>query len=72
MDNLKYLTVCLDSSNYLLVCDFGNNRVQQFSLDGCFTGKSITRLSQPMAITKAPDGRVLVTSHDQKKVFILK
>ena len=62
----------VDSSNNLLVCDFGNNRVQQFSLDGRFIGKSITRLSQPMAITKAPDGRILVTSHDEKKVFILK
>ena len=62
----------LDSSDNLLVCDFGNNRVQQFSLDGRFTGKSITRLSQPMAITKAPDGRILVTSHDEKKVYILK
>ena len=62
----------VDSSNNLLVCDFDNNRVQQFSLDGRFIGKSITRLSQPMAITKAPDGRILVTSFDEKKVYILK
>ena len=44
----------VDSSNILLVCDFGNNLVQQFSLDGRFTGKSITRLSKPVEITKAP------------------
>ena len=44
----------VDSSNILLVCDFGNNQVQQFSLDGRFTGKSITRLSMPVEITKAP------------------
>ena len=44
----------LDSSNILLVCDFGNNQVQQFSLDGRFTGKSITHLSKPVEITKAP------------------
>ena len=62
----------VDSSNNLLVCDFGNNRVQRFALDGRFTGKSITRLSKPTAITKAPDGRILVTSFDEKKVFILK
>ena len=62
----------VDSSDNLLVCDFGNNRVQQFSLDGRFTGKSITRLSQPMAITKAPDGRILVTSYDEKKLYTLK
>ena len=62
----------LDSSDNLLVCDFGNHRVQQFFLDGRFTGKSITRLSKPMAITKVPDGRILVTSYDEKKVYILK
>ena len=62
----------VDSSNNLLVCDFGNSRVQQFSLEGRFTGKSITRLSKPMAITTAPDGRILVTSYDEKKVYILK
>ena len=62
----------VDSSNNLLVCDTENKRVQQFSLDGRFTGKCITRLPKPMAITKAPDGRILVTSHDQKKVYILK
>ena len=37
----------IDGSNNLLVCDSGNNRVQQFSLDGRFTGKSITHLSKP-------------------------
>ena len=62
----------VDSSNNLLVCDFGNNRVQQFALDGRFTGKSITHLSYPVAITKAQDGRILVTSNDEKKVYILK
>ena len=62
----------VDSSNNLLVCDTENKRVQQFSLDGRFTGKCITRLPKPMAITNAPDGRILVTSHDQKKVYILK
>ena len=62
----------VDSSNNLLVCDLGNNRVQQFSLDGRFTGKSITHLSYPVAITTAPDGRILVTSNDEEKVYILK
>ena len=62
----------VNSSDNLLVCDSGNNRVQQFSLDGRFTGKSITRLSQPTAILTAPDGRILVTSYDEKKVYILK
>ena len=60
----------LDSLNNLLVCDFGNDRVQQFSLDGRFTGKTITRLPNPVGIATAPDGRILVTSPET--VYILK
>ena len=60
----------IDSSNNLLVCDRWNNRVQQFSLDGRFTGKSITRLPWPSRIAATPDGRILVTT--AKKIFILK
>ena len=62
----------LDSSNNLLVCDTKNNRVQQFSLDGRFTGKTITDLPRPVGIATAPDGRILVTSNAAKKVYILK
>jgi len=61
----------VDSSNNLLVCDSGNNRVQQFSLDGRFTGKTITYLRCPRRIATAPDGRILVTSA-ASKVYILK
>jgi len=60
----------LDSSNNLLVCDSYNNRVQQFSLDGRFTGKTITDLPRPDGIATAPDGRILVTT--PKKLYILK
>jgi len=62
----------VDSSNNLLVCDCGNDRVQQFSLDGRFTGKTIAHLSRPAGIATAPDGRILVTSFDANKVYILK
>ena len=62
----------LDRSNNLLVCDFNNNRVQQFSLDGRFTGKTITDLPGPVGIATAPDGRILVTSITANKVYILK
>ena len=62
----------VDSSNNLLVCDFGNNRVQQFSLDGRFTGKSNAVLPKPTGIATAPDGSILVTSCTDKKVYILK
>ena len=60
----------IDSSDNLLVCDQWNNRVQQFSLDGRFTGKSITHLSHPRGVVATPDGRILVTT--PKKIFISK
>jgi len=62
----------LDSSNNLLVCDYGNNRVQQFSLDGRFTGKSASVLPNSFGITTTPDESILVTSYAEKKVYILK
>ena len=60
----------LDSSNNLLVCDWGNDRVQQFSLDGRFTGKTITDLPCPFGIAASPDGSILVTT--PTIVYILK
>ena len=60
----------VDNSSNLLVCD--SKRVQQFSLDGRFTGKTITYLSEPTKIATAPDGRILVTSENARKVYILK
>ena len=64
--------MCLDGSNNLLVCDFSNNRVQQFSLDGRFTGKSTVPLYGPLGIVTAPDGRILVTSPKARKIYILR
>ena len=64
--------IFVDSNNKILVCDSGNNRVQQFSLDGRFIGKSITQLPDATGIANASDGRILVTSGEAKKVYILK
>ena len=62
----------VDRSCNLLVCDKNNHRVQQFTLDGRFTGKTITHLPGPTRIATASDGRILVTSGKAKKVYILK
>ena len=64
--------MCLDGSNNLLVCDSDNKRVQQFSLDGRFTGKTTVPLKDPRRIVTAPDGRILVTSYETKKIYILR
>ena len=61
----------LDSSNNLFVCDTDNNRVQQFSLDGRFTGKTIAPLPGPLRMATAPDGRIFVVSRGAKKVYIM-
>ena len=67
------LGMLLDSSNNLLVCDWGNERVQQFCLDGRFTGKTIAGLTRPYRMATAPDGRILATSMiTATKVFILR
>ena len=51
----------------------GNNRVQRFSLDGRFIGKTITDLPRPRRIARAPDGRILVTSKSgANKIYLLK
>ena len=60
----------VDSNNNILVCNTNNNRVQQFSLDGRFTG--ITHLPNPAGIATVPDGRILVTSCTTNRVFVLK
>ena len=64
--------MCLDGSENLLVCDSDNNRVQRFSLDGRFRGKTTVPLQSPLHIVTAPDGRILVTSLKAKKIYILK
>ena len=69
--NLSW-SMLVDRSSNLLVCDWNNNRVQQFTLDGRFTGKTLTHLPDPVGIATAPDGRILVTSVRANKVYILK
>ena len=64
--------MCLDGSKNLLVCDSDNNRVQRFSLDGRFRGKTTVPLQSPLHIVTAPDGRILLTSLKAKKIYILK
>ena len=62
----------VDSSNNLLVCDGNTHRVQQFTLDGRFTGKTLTHLPDPIGIATAPDGRILVTSFKANRVYVLR
>ena len=56
----------------LLVCDRNNGRIQQFTMEGRFIGKTIVKLGGPKAIATTPDGRILVCDYEDKKMFILK
>ena len=65
---------CVDKYGNLLVCDSRNGRIQQFSLEGNFTGKTSTKvnLTVPWGVTTTPDDRILITEHHGKEVKILK
>ena len=65
---------CVDKYGNLLVCDSRNGRIQQFSLEGNFTGKTSTKvnLTVPWGVTTMLDDRILITEHHGKEVTILK
>ena len=56
----------------LIVCNAGNGRVDQFTLEGCFTGKTIQKLQRPAAITATSDGHIFVSDCKANKIHILK
>ena len=56
----------------LLVCDRNNGRIQQFTVEGCFTGKTVTAVETPIYIATTPEGRILVSDYNTKKIYVLK
>ena len=62
----------IDRHGCLLVCDQGSGRFQKFSLEGRFIGKCTTPgLENLNGVVEMPDGRILVTSTNYKKVYIM-
>ena len=55
----------------LLLCDKNNGRIQQFTVDGSFTGKTVTALENPLHIATTPDGYILVSDYKTKKIYFL-
>ena len=66
--------LCVDKHNNVFLCEKGNNRIQQFTLAGTFTGKTSTNIQfgWPWSVTTMLDDRVLVTDFKGKEVYILK
>ena len=56
----------------LLVCDSDNGRIQQFTMEARFIGKTVLRLGDPNAIATTPDGRILVCDCKDKSIYVLK
>ena len=61
-----------DNHQNLLVCNSINGRVDQFTMEGYFTGKTVGNLQKPTTITTTPDGRILVCDLTAKKIYVLK
>jgi len=64
--------LCIDGHGNILVCDNKRGVVQQFSIEGHFSGKSVNKLQSPRGIAVMLDDRFLVTDNDGHKVFIMK
>ena len=64
--------ICVDKHNVFL-CERGNNRIQQFTLEGTFIGKTNTNIQfkAPWSVTPMLDDRILVTDFKGKEVYIL-
>ena len=71
---IKPWGLCIDKYCNLLVCDKENHRIQQFTLEGTFTGKTNgnLRLQWPWGVARMPDDRILITDFEGKEVYILK
>ena len=65
------LQKCSNHHN-LLVCNRANGRVDQFTVEGCFTGKTVVKIQDPTMMTTTPDRLILVTDYKAKKIHILK
>ena len=64
--------LCVDKYGNLLVCDTGNKRIQQFSSEGTFTGKTSSKVNPmlPCGVATMADDRILIS--DFREVKILK
>ena len=64
--------VCVDQHGNILVSDRDSGHIQQFTIEGLFTGKTVTKLNWPWGMATMPDGRILVCDYSAGKVLFLK
>ena len=64
--------VCVDQHGNILVSDRDSAHIQQFTIEGRFSGKTVTKLNWPWGMATMPDGRILVCDFSAGKVLFLK
>ena len=66
--------LCIDKYGNVLAADRLNHRIQQFTLEGTFIGKTSAnvKLQLPWGVGTMPDDRVLISDYHAKEVYILK
>ena len=69
---LRPYGVCVDQHGNISVSDTESGRIQQFTIEGRFTGKTVTKLTLPWSLATMPDGRILVCDYKAGKVLFLK
>ena len=62
----------IDTHGNILVGDKDCGHVQQFTIEGRFTGRAVTKLNWPSGIAQMPDGRILISDFEAGKVLFLK
>ena len=69
---LSPFAVCVDHHGNILVSDPKSGDVQQFTIEGRFTGKTVSKLTWPWGMATMTDGRILVCEFSVGKVLFLK
>jgi DNA-binding beta-propeller fold protein YncE len=64
--------LAIDSDHNLLVCDYGNNRIQKFTLGGSFVMKTSKEIQDLCDIAVLKDGQMLVTCNQSGVFYVNK
>ena len=65
--------LCVDKNGNLLVCDKDGGQIKQFTVGGAYIGTTYLRVKMnPWGITATPDGRILMSEKNTKKLYIIK
>ena len=64
--------LCVDKHGNILVSDKEIGHVKQFTIEGRFTGKTVSKLAGPFGVATLPDGRILISESGARKLVFLK